>query len=365
MDSKYAYDKMIGDRMRQTYLRMFDFEKQQLHKNMILEANVNDRHSIPVGPLEKYTPLSYGEGPVINGLVNSGLTGAGASIPIYGGSIVSPMLDDPQYFIGGSKLANIDNGVLHSSNTSTERGDTITPSGINNSRQSYGQYQPADPRLPNYRNQGSSMASLAGPLTLSGQLDVGETWMTDDLTGIAGVPLQRASIIPSLYNSSFMPMMLLDTTMPIIRPDGSEITNQPVPTNEIPEDEPLPQKDETLEGSGKTTGDENAALDQNKLYTNFIAGAKDTADAYKQGVRNYRKQIQKDIEDTTNEIQKLQTKMESEMLKSDAGKDTKHDHAGILKQIEELNEELQDLNDLKEKTFDPDFQPTGEPRTKN
>jgi hypothetical protein len=360
MDSKYTYDKMIGDRMRQTYLRMFDFEKQQLHRNMILEANVNDGHSIPVGPLEKYTPLSYGEGPVINGLVNAGLTGAG--IPIYGGSIVSPLFDDPQYFIGGSKIANIDNGVLHSSNTSTERGDTITPSGINNTRNTYGQYQSNDIRLPNYRNQGSSMASLAGPLTLSGQLDVGETFMSAENTAIAGVPLQRASIIPSLYNSSFMPMMLLDTTMPIIRPDGSEITNQPVPTNEIPEDEPLPQEDETLAGSGKTTGDENAALDQNKLYTNFIAGS---ADAYKQGVRNYRKQIQKDIEDTTNEIQKLQTKMESEMLKSDAGKDTKHDHASILKQIEELNEELQDLNDLKEKTFDPDFQPTGEPRTKN
>jgi hypothetical protein len=357
MDSKYAYDKYIGNRMRQTYLRMFDFEKQQLHKNMILEANVNDGQSIPVGPLTGYQPLSYGEGPTINGLVNNGLTGAG--VPIFGGSYVSPLNDDPQYFIGGSKFANIDDGVLNSSNTATERGDTITPHGINNTRQSYGQYQPNDPRLPNYRNQGSSMASLAGPLTLSGQLDVGETWMTDDLTGIANVPLQRASIIPSLYNSAFMPMMLLDTTMPIIRPDGSEITSQPVPTNELPEDEPLPQEDETLEGSGKTTGDENAALDQNKLYTNFIAGS---ADSYKQGLRNYRKQIQKDIEATTNEIQKLQTKMESEMLRADAGKDTKHDHAGILKQIEDLNEELQDLEDLKAKTFDPDFQPTGEPK---
>ena len=210
------------------------------------------------------------------------------------------------------------------------------------------------------------MASLAGPLTLAGQLDVGETWMTDDLTGIANVPLQRASIIPSLYNSAFMPMMLLDTTMPIIRPDGSEITSQPIPTNEIPEDAPLPQEDEVLEGSGKTTGDENAALDQNKLYTNFIAGAKGSEESYKEGVRNYRKQIQKDIEETTNAIQKLQTKMEGEMLRADAGKDTKHDHAGILKQIEELNDDLQDLEDLKSKTFDPDFQPTGEPtKTKN
>jgi hypothetical protein len=339
---------------------MFDFETQERHRNMILEANVNDGSSIAVGPLEKYTPLSYGEGPVINGLVNNGLTGAG--VPIYGGSFVSPMLDDPQYFIGGSKFANIDDGVLNSSNTATERGDTITPHGINNTRNTYGQYQPNDPRLVNYRNQGSSMASLAGPLTLSGQLDVGETFMTAENTGIAGVPLQRASIIPSLYNSSFMPMMLLDTTMPIIRPDGSEITNQPIPTNEIPEDSPLPQEDETLQGSGKTTGDENAALDQNKLYTNFIAGS---ADAYKEGVRNYRKQIQKDIEETTNAIQKLQTKMESEMLRADAGKDTKHDHAGILKQIEELNEDLQDLEDLKAKTFDPDFQPTGEPKSKN
>jgi hypothetical protein len=174
---------------------------------------------LPVGPLTGYQPLSFGEGPVINGLVDRGLTGAG--VPFYGGSFVSALNDDPQYFVsGGSKYSNIDNGVLHSDNTATERGDTITPSGINNSRQSYGQYQPNDPRLPNYRNQGSSMASLAGPLTLSGQLDIGETWMTDDLTGIANVPLQRASIIPSLYNSSFMPMMLLDTTMPIIRPDG-------------------------------------------------------------------------------------------------------------------------------------------------
>jgi hypothetical protein len=361
MDSKYEYDKYIGNRMRQTYLRMFDFEKQQLHKNMILEANVNDGSSIAVGPLTGYQPLSFGEGPTINGLVNNGLTGAGG-VPIYGGSYVSPMLDDPQYFIGGSKFANIDDGVLNSSNTASERGDTIIPSGINNTRNTYGQYQPNDPRLPNYRNQGSSMASLAGPLTLSGQLDVGETWMTDDLTGIANVPLQRASIIPSLYNSAFMPMMLLDTTMPIIRPDGSEITSQPVPTNEIPEDAPLPQEDEVLEGSGKTTGDENAALDQNKLYTNFIAGAKGSEETYKEGVRNYRKQIQKDIEATVNEIQKLQTKMESEMLRADAGKDTKHDHAGILKQIEDLNDELQDLEDLKAKTFDPDFQPTGEPK---
>jgi hypothetical protein len=362
MDSKYEHDKYIGNRMRQTYLRMFDFEKQQLHKNMILEADVNDGSSIAVGPLTGYQPLSFGEGPVINGLVDRGLTGAG--VPFYGGSFVSALNDDPQYFVsGGSKYSNIDNGVLHSDNTATERGDTITPSGINNSRQSYGQYQPNDPRLPNYRNQGSSMASLAGPLTLSGQLDIGETWMTDDLTGIANVPLQRASIIPSLYNSSFMPMMLLDTTMPIIRPDGSEITSQPIPTNEFPEDEPLPQEDEVLEGSGKTTGDENAALDQNKLYTNFIAGS---ADAYKEGVRNYRKQIQKDIEETANAIQKLQTKMESEMLIADAGKDTNHDHAGILKQIEELNDDLQDLEDLKAKTFDPDFQPTGEPtKTKN
>jgi predicted nucleic acid-binding Zn-ribbon protein len=99
------------------------------------------------------------------------------------------------------------------------------------------------------------------------------------------------------------------------------------------------------------------------LYTNFIAGS---ADAYKEGVRNYRKQIQKDIEETANAIQKLQTKMESEMLIADAGKDTNHDHAGILKQIEELNDDLQDLEDLKAKTFDPDFQPTGEPtKTKN
>ena len=360
MDSKYAYDKMIGARMRQTYLRMFNFEEQQIHQNRILKTNVNDGHSIPVGPLEKYTPLSYGDGPVINGLVEQNLTGAG--VPIYGGSFVSPMNDDPQYFIGGSKFANIDDGVLNSSNTASERGDTIMPSGINNTRQSYGQYQPNDPRLPNYRNQGSSMASLGGPLTLSGQLDVGETFMSAENTGIAGVPLQRASIIPSLYNSAFMPMMLLDTTMPIIRPDGTEITSQPVPTNEIPEDAPLPQEDETLEGSGKTTGDENAALDQNKLYTNFIAGAKGSEESYKEGVRNYRKQIQKDIEATTNEIQKLQTKMESEMLRADAGKDTKHDHAGILKQIEDLNEELQDLEDLKAKTFDPDFQPTGEPK---
>jgi hypothetical protein len=356
MDSKYAYDKMIGARMRQTYLRMFNFEEQQIHQNRILKTNVNDGHSIPVGPLEKYTPLSYGDGPVINGLVEQNLTG---------GSYVSPLNDDPQYFIGGSKFANIDDGVLNSSNTASERGDTIMPSGINNTRNTYGQYQPNDPRLPNYRNQGSSMASLGGPLTLSGQLDIGETFMSAENTGIAGVPLQRASIIPSLYNSAFMPMMLLDTTMPIIRPDGSEITSQPVPTNEIPEDAPLPQEDEVLEGSGKTTGDENAALDQNKLYTNFIAGAKGSEESYKEGVRNYRKQIQKDIEATTNEIQKLQTKMESEMLRADAGKDSslqKHDHSGILKQIEDLNEELQDLEDLKAKTFDPDFQPTGEPK---
>ena len=78
-----------------------------------------------------------------------------------------------------------------------------------------------------------------------------------------------------------------------------------------------------------------------------------------------KEQIQKDIEETTNAIQKLQTKMESEMLRADAGKDSslqKHDHAGILKQIEDLNDELQDLEDLKSKTFDPDFQPTGEPK---
>jgi hypothetical protein len=77
MDSKYEHDRYIGNRMRQTYLRMFDFEKQQLHKNMILEADVNDGHSIAVGPLTGYQPLSFGEGPVINGLVDRGLTGAG------------------------------------------------------------------------------------------------------------------------------------------------------------------------------------------------------------------------------------------------------------------------------------------------